>query len=46
MPETSCHDGVAVIASLLLAVVAVHDGELVGPTVADAGFECVMVQSA
>ena len=31
MPETSCHDDVDVVASLLLAIVAICDGELAGP---------------
>lgn len=41
-PETSCHDDVVVVASLLLAAVAVCDRELVGPIVAGTDFECDM----
>jgi hypothetical protein len=39
MPELSCRIGVAVIAPLFLAVVAVRDGELAGPIVVDADSE-------
>ena len=39
MPETLCHDDIEAIAPLLLAMVVVHDGELVGPIIAGADSE-------